>query len=162
MKTKKKNSITHLITPTDDNISYGWLDKTMAFALRSASEASFKVLSHPPGGKDVNFHFIAILVVISENPGINQKILSQTIRRDRSTLTATLTTLEGLKFITRERGSADKRSYTIAITDIGQSEIKRWKARALEHEKILKRLVGPSHFEEVLEAMERIVLILKI
>lgn len=151
-----------MITPAEDKINYGWLEQTMAFALRRASEASFEVLAHPTDGEDLKFRFMAILAVIAENPGINQKTLSQAVRRDRSTLTSTLATLEKLNFITRARGLADKRNYTIEATDTGRSKIEHWKARALKHEETLKRLVGPSHFQEVLEALERISLVLKI
>ncbi len=143
-----------VISTEEQPVSFGWLEQSLAFRLRRANEASFNALVGSTQG-DLNFGFMAVLTLVAENPGINQQMLSRAIKRDKSTLTTKIKTLEDLNLLTRTRDPVDKRNYIVNLTPKGVGEFDRLRARARAHDRALLNLVGADQSQIVLDALER-------
>jgi DNA-binding MarR family transcriptional regulator len=142
-------------------IRFGWLEESIAFRLRRAQEASSQALTRPAGDEDLKLGSFALLMLIHENPGINQTALSRANGRDKSTLTSSLRTLEERGFISRGREASDMRNYTLNLTPAGLEELEILKTYAQAHEQKLRRIVGASKVQEFVETLERLAFILE-
>jgi DNA-binding MarR family transcriptional regulator len=145
----------------DEVIQFGWLANSIAFRLRRAQEASSQALVRPAGDDDLKLGSFALMLLIQENPGINQTTLSKANGRDKSTLTSSLSNLEKRGFVSRQRESADKRNYTLSLTAAGTKELEILQSYAHMHEQKLRRIVGASKVQEFLETLERVAFILE-
>lgn len=132
------------------------LKSYIGFALRRAQDASFQAFAKRVGEADLSPGHFAILTVIHENPGINQTLLSYAAGRDKSTLTPTLKDLERRGFVRRERSTADRRAYTLDLTDTGQAHLQKLTEHAAEHDKVLDAIVGEFHKPLFIHLLEKI------
>ncbi len=159
---KKQKKSLSIVAPLDLRpIRLGWLDDSVAFRLRRAQEASGQALVRPLEAEDLKLGSFALLLLISENPGINQTLLSKANGRDKSTLTSSLRNLEKRGFISRKRETSDMRNYTLSLTSAGEKELEILQSYAHAHEQKLRRIVGASKVQELLETLERIAFILE-
>ena len=142
-----------------DSIQLGWLAESITYRLRRAAEASVQGLTASVGDQNHKVGSFAFLLLISENPGINQTELSSAHGRDKSTLTGVLRDLEKLGLISRRRESADRRNYTLSLTDAGRERLDVLRTYAEAHEQKLRRIVGASRAQEFLETLERVAMI---
>ena len=78
-------------------------------------------------------HFITLLY-ISENEGLTQAQLAETHRKDRNIVSRNIDVLEEKGFVIRKRGITDRRSFTIHLTDLGQSVVSTHKNLIKESE----------------------------
>src|ERR1700733_7905188 len=96
-KTKRKSA------PRRDLVDLGWLQGSVTFHLRYAQDKSFRTMTRRARAKHWRPGVFSILVVVQQNPGINQTQLSRAIGRDKSSLTDTLLTLDEEGLVTRAR-----------------------------------------------------------
>ncbi|MBB4612854.1 MarR family winged helix-turn-helix transcriptional regulator [Novosphingobium taihuense] len=118
------------------------LDEVLAYQLRRAQEASFAAFAARVGEAGIWPGWYALLVVINDNPGINQRDLSHAVGRDKSTLTASLRELGKAGLIEKTRDEADQRSFRIALTAAGQRHLAELEFHADAHNKRLDRIIG--------------------
>ena len=139
------------------DIAYGELEQTIGFNLRLAQQASFQAFARRVGASDLRPGFYATLALIHENPGISQTALSQANGRDKSTLTPVLDDLERRGLVIRERVATNRRSYSLSLTTEGVKALKTLRAHARAHDKMLDELIEPSHKEEFLRSLRKII-----
>lgn len=127
--------------PSTQTIDFGPLADSIAFQLRRAHDVSAQRWSQPNGAMQLKPGWYAILVLISQNPGINQAALSWANGRDKSSLTPILKELESHGAIRRQRTSSDRRSSTLSITQKGIEQLAVLTGAANELEDYLDRVV---------------------
>ncbi len=84
----------------------------------------------------------AAMMIIHNNPGVNQAALSRAIARDKSTVTPLLQKLERQGLVARTPQPGDGRSHEIALTAEGEETLKALLRQAIEHDRRLDAIVG--------------------
>jgi len=86
----------------------------------------------------------SLLVLLRTNPGINQTDLSRGVGVDKSTLTPALDQLEKKGLILRQRTAADRRTYSLSLSQAGEQLLTELMAKVEQHEKNIVAGLTPS------------------
>ena len=129
------------------------LEQELAYQLRRAQEASFAAFARRVGGKGIWPGWYALLAIIGDNPGINQRDLSRAVGRDKSTLTASLRELTKAGLIERERDEADQRSFRIRLSPAGAAHLAELEQHAAAHNHALDSIVGADNKDLLLNML---------
>lgn len=132
--------------PRLEDVIYFLIDKTMRMS-RIYSQQKMNSL-----GFDVTIEQWVVIRAIHENPGINQRELSQSIFKDPPTLTRMLDLLGKKELVERIRSEEDRRAFSLFLTLQGQQLIAKLTPVIKEIRK--EGLVGVS--QEDLEAAKRL------
>jgi DNA-binding MarR family transcriptional regulator len=125
----------------DDPI-LGMLNGLIGFHLRLAQDASFRSFAQRAGRYDLKPGRFAAMVVIHNNPGINQTALGRAIARDKSTVTPLLQGLERQGLVERRAPASDGRSFVLTLTAAGEAMLRMLQTQAQEHDRRLDEIVG--------------------
>jgi DNA-binding MarR family transcriptional regulator len=125
-----------------DETALGVLDGFIGFHLRLAQDASFRGFAQRAGRHDLKPGRFAAMMVIHNNPGINQTALGRAVARDKSTITPLLQGLERQGLIERRAPANDGRSFVLNLTAAGEAMVRELLARAREHERKLDDIAG--------------------
>lgn len=150
---RKKNDTAALI---DTTVTTKNLDDLLGFNLRRAQEASFAAFVRRVGDTHIWSGWFALLMIVNENPGINQTALSVAAGRDKSTLTTSLRQLVREGLVERQLSATDRRSYTLKLTDAGRDHLESMQVHAREHDKLLDRIVGRENKRALLMILRKI------
>jgi DNA-binding MarR family transcriptional regulator len=131
------------------------LDGFVGFHLRLAQDASFRSFAQGAGRRDLKPGRFAAMMVIHNNPGINQTALGRAVARDKSTITPLLQGLERQGLVERRAPANDGRSFVLTLTAAGETIVGELLARAREHERKLDDIVGGCK-EEFVRLLRRI------
>lgn len=142
--------------PEPAALSLGWLGTTVGYYLRTAQEAAFDDFARRANGADARPWRFAILALIGSNPGTTQGDLAAALRRRTSTLTPALGELVRQGYVSRKRLATDRRAYALSLTARGREAMLELRARAVEHEREVDRLVGPKNRAEFIQVLKRI------
>jgi DNA-binding MarR family transcriptional regulator len=143
--------------PRRDTVDLGWLESSVTFHLRHAQDRSFRTMTRGARARHWRPGVFSILVVVQQNPGINQTRLSRAIGRDKSSLTDTLLTLDEEGLVTRTRTSPDRRSYGLSLTASGEAFLRKLWPGARSHEAGLRRVLGPKDSAHFVKLLQRII-----
>ena len=102
----------------------GVLDEFIGFHLRLAQDASFRAFAQRAGHHDLKPGRFAAMMVIYNNPGINQTALGRAIARDKSTITPLLQGLERQGLVERRARANDGRSFVLNLTSAGEAMVR--------------------------------------
>jgi DNA-binding MarR family transcriptional regulator len=133
----------------------GVLDDFVGFHLRLAQDASFRGFAQGAGRRDLKPGRFAAMMVIDNNPGINQSALGRAVARDKSTITPLLQGRERQGLVARRAPANDGRRYALTLTTAGEAMVRELLARAREHERKLDDIVGGGK-EEFVRLLRRI------
>jgi DNA-binding MarR family transcriptional regulator len=122
----------------------GELDGFIGFHLRLAQDASFRGFAQRAGRHDLKPGRFAAMMVIHNNPGINQTALGRAVARDKSTITPLLQGLERQGLVERRAPANDGRSFILNLTPAGEAMVGELLQRAREHDRRLDEIVGES------------------
>lgn len=126
------------------DIELGFLADFVGFHLRLAQDASYRAFARHRDKELIKPGRFPALAIIHLNPGISQSALGRAIARDKSTVSPLIKDLQKNGFISRKPSAQDRRSVTLALTKKGERTLDRLRARALEHENELDKIVGAS------------------
>lgn len=129
----------------DNTNSVEWtrgFDNVVAYHLRRAQEASFAAFVRRVGDDHIWPGWYSLLMIIRDNPGINQTELSQATGRDKSTLTASLRELDKAGMVVRLRDEGDRRNFRIYLSENGENYLGELDAHAKNHDREIDRIVG--------------------
>jgi DNA-binding MarR family transcriptional regulator len=144
---------------TPSEIQLGVLDDYIGFHLRQAQNASFKAFKRQTGEPDLRPGWFAVLALIDVNPGITPILLSRASGRDKSTLTPIIRDLTHRRLIRRMPVARDKRSYALALTEVGREKLATLAVHAAAHDHKLDAIAGPKK-GELLALLRRITALL--
>ena len=125
----------------------GVLDGFIGFHLRLAQDASFRGFAQRSGRLDLKPGRFAAMMVIHNNPGINQTALGRAIARDKSTITPLLQGLERQGLVERRAPVNDSRSFVLTLTPAGEAMVRALFSQAQEHDRRLDEIVGDGKTE---------------
>lgn len=133
----------------DGKIELGALGDVIAFNLRIAQDASFRVFAKNSGEPHLKPGRFAAMMVIHNNPGLTQADLGRAIGRDKSSVTPLVKELHREGLVVRESSGTDRRSTTLTLSKAGEAALGALLARAMEHDRKLDAIVGSRKAEFV-------------
>jgi DNA-binding MarR family transcriptional regulator len=139
-----------------DEPTLGVLEGFIGFHLRLAQDASFRSFAQRAGRHDLRPGRFAAMMVIHDNPGINQTALGRLIARDKSTITPLLQGLERQGLVARRAAANDGRSFVLTLTSAGEATLRELLAQAREHDRKLDEIIGDRK-DEFIRLLQRIV-----
>lgn len=98
----------------------------------------------------------SLLTLLKYNPGINQTDLSRAVGLDKSTLTPALDQLERKGLILRQRTAADRRTYSLSLSDKGLALLDDLADKVAEHERNIVAALTPAERTTLLRLMKKI------
>lgn len=96
------------------------------------------------------------LVLIVDNPGLNQSRLSQIMDIERPNLVVIIDELEERELITRERVPTDRRSYALHPTQAGRALYREAIDAVTQHEAKLLSGIAPEQLEQMIATLKLI------
>lgn len=96
------------------------------------------------------------LVLIVDNPGLNQSRLSQIMDIERPNLVIIIDELEERELITRERVPTDRRSYALHPTQSGRVLYRVTLDAVTQHESKLLSQIPPEQLEQMIATLKLI------
>lgn len=128
-------------------LALGMLENAIGFHLRLAQDASFQSFVRRISDPALRPGWFATLLLIDENPDVNQKALSETSGRDKSTTSLLLRDLERQGLVARTRSDLDRRTAVLNLTAAGRAHLEQLKAAARGHEAKLSAILGDREHE---------------
>ncbi|MGY3620271.1 DNA-binding MarR family transcriptional regulator [Bradyrhizobium sp. USDA 10063] len=118
-----------------------YLDGSLGYALHRAQLAVFEGILQCFAESEVTAAEFLVLVVVAENPGINQADLAKSLEVERPRIVPTLNSLEKRGLAKRTQVAEDARVRQIHLTKSGHQLVKVLQRRARDHQKrIMARL----------------------
>jgi len=130
-------------------IELGALGDVIAFNLRIAQDASFRVFAKNTGEPQLKPGRFAAMMVIHNNPGLTQADLGRAIARDKSSVTPLVKELHREGLVMRRSSGTDRRSTTLTLSKSGEAALAALLACAMEHDRKLDAIVGDRKAEFV-------------
>ena len=100
-------------------------------------------------------HFGALSAIEAAGP-ISQQLLSEYVRKDRTTIVGIVDELESEGFVERRRNPDDRRAYALQITERGHDWLGRAKPVLHSAEDRLLRELDPAERTMLLELLQRV------
>jgi len=137
-----------------DELGVDILDNSVGFYLGRAHDALLQSIGGRLAEVGLQPHRIAVMTLISANPGITPRALTRLTGRDKSTLTPILADLERKDLVTRVRSKTDRRSYGLTLTAAGESVVVVLKKVVREHERLVAKIIGSEERLKLLEQLK--------
>jgi DNA-binding MarR family transcriptional regulator len=139
-------------TPVD----WGMLDGLVGFHLRRAQSVVFDKFMDSVKAEKVSPGQFGVLILIAENPGLNQSGLAAALGIERSTMVAVINVLEGRDFVRRTQSTADRRAYVLSLTRQGKKILASVKTKVKHHEQKITAALDDGEQEVLLGLLKKI------
>lgn len=94
--------------------------------------------------------------IIYENPGVTQAGLALLNDKDRNVITKVIDKLEERDYVRRERGSRDRRTYSLYLTEEGERIVNDYWPRFIQDEQDCLNKLTPKEQRQFLSMLERL------
>ena len=132
------------------------LPELMGFHLRLAYVALYRSFAATLGELQLTQKQVAVLRLISANPGVAQVDIGGVLGMDRASTMAVVDRLQQRGFIVRKRCLSDRRRQELYLTDPGAKTLCEAKQAIVEHEARFAERFGEAELAQVVEALRRI------
>jgi DNA-binding MarR family transcriptional regulator len=142
-----------------DTIVYGDLHDLLGYHLRRAQVAVFQNFAEVLNGAGedrISPGQVGVLVLVRENPGVNQTRLGNALGIDRSTLVAVIDRLEARGLLKRTPSPRDRRSHALVLTRAGRSYIDGMMPRLLDHERRIAMRLTQKERATLIDLLQRV------
>jgi DNA-binding MarR family transcriptional regulator len=139
-----------------DPIDYGVLTGLVGYGLRRAQAVVFNHFLNTVGKLGVSPGQFGVLVLIKENPGLNQSALAKALGIERSTMVAVIDKLESQGWVARVTSETDRRSYALALTSSGAKLLARVTPEVRAHERQIAAQLSEQEKALLIEMLERV------
>ena len=137
-------------------VNFGRLPEYLGYQVRQAQAAVFRDFARLMKDVGVTPGEFSLLTMLDANPGINQITLARVYQLDKSTLSYAINGLKKRRLIRRMRDRADKRYYTLWLTDVGREVLTRATERVEEQEREMDAVLRPGERVQLLDQLKRI------
>ena len=134
-------------------VDLGVLNQHLGYFLRRIQVWIFQDFIRRLARIDISPAQFSVLVVIGANEGLSQSELAATLGIERARLVRLLHRLERRGLTQRLPSSADGRRHALRLTRAGQTQLRRAKALAAQHEDGLKPKLGAERYQLLLDSM---------
>lgn len=106
-----------------EGVSFGVLRDLIGYALRRAQIAIYRDFFATVGASGITPPLFAALVLIAENPSLNQSRLGEILGVNRAASKALVDRLADLELVERQASPQDRRANSIRLTPHGQARL---------------------------------------
>lgn len=153
MSTKDDFESEHAPAPALD---VGRLGDLLGFHLRMAHVAIYRDFAETMEELALTQKQLAVMELISGNPGASQIDLANTLGTDRATMMALVNRLAARDLIERRPSSADRRRQELHLTKAGSAVLTRARKLIDKHEQRFIALFSRDEMDALLAALKRI------
>ncbi|ANL32065.1 MarR family transcriptional regulator protein (plasmid) [Rhizobium phaseoli] len=134
----------------------GRLGDLLGFHLRMAHVAIYRDFAETMEELALTQKQLAVMELISANPGASQIDLANTLGTDRATMMALVNRLAARDFIERRPSAADRRRQELHLTPAGDAMLVQARERIDRHEQHFIDLFSADEMDALLTALKRI------
>ena len=145
-----------LSEPPATTLALDGLPDLMGFHLRLAYVALYRSFAATLGELQLTQKQVAVLRLISANPGVAQVDIGGVLGMDRASTMAVVDRLQQRGFIVRKRCVSDRRRQELYLTDPGAKVVREAKRAIVEHEARFAERFDEAELAQVVEALRRI------
>jgi DNA-binding MarR family transcriptional regulator len=125
-----------------------YLKDTYAYKVLAAKRKMILAVRHDLQEVGITLENYISLHFIYENPGITQAGLAEMNGKDRNVIVRTIDKLEQAGLACRERNAADRRSFSLYVTDAGEKVVDKYWDRLVQRQaECLGALTGDERAE---------------
>jgi DNA-binding MarR family transcriptional regulator len=137
-------------------LMFAELDGLLGYRLRRAQGAMHRDYMTALSGLNVTQKQTATLWLIHANPGVAQVSVAAALGMDRATMMSITDRLDERGLVVRRKSSTDRRRQELYLTPVGQTLLRKVKARVAAHEERVKAQFGAAELTALLAALEKI------
>lgn len=137
-------------------IELGILPHLLGYHLRRAQVAMFQSFAAAMEPFGISPGQLGVLVIISENPGLNQTRLAAALGIDRSTMVGVLDGLEKRGLVRRAPSPTDRRSHALGLTEAGGRLLAELRPSLEAHERHIARDLTAAERETLIRLLSRV------
>lgn len=132
------------------------LEGFLGYALRRAETAMHRDFIAAVADLDLTQKQTATLWLINSNPGVPQVSVATALGMDRATMMAIIDRLQERDLVVRKQSNTDRRRQELYLTAVGQSTLRKAKARIAKHEQRFTSLFSAAELESLLSALRKV------
>jgi DNA-binding MarR family transcriptional regulator len=136
-------------------LMFAELDSLLGYQLRRAQGAMHRDFMAAVADFGLTQKQAAVLWLIQANGGVSQVEVAAALGMDRATMMALTDRLEDRGFVIRKRSSTDRRRQELYLTPLGQSTLRKCKARVAEHEEKFRTMFTSAELTALLDALKK-------
>jgi DNA-binding MarR family transcriptional regulator len=131
------------------------LDGLLGYHLRRAQGAMHRDFMSTVAGFELTQKQAATLWLIHANPGVAQVSVASALGMDRATMMSVIDRLEERGFVVRKRSMVDRRRQELYLTPLGQTTLRKVKARIQEHESRVQQLFTGQELSSLIAMLKK-------
>lgn len=136
-------------------LMFAELDSLLGYLLRRAQGAMHRDFLVVVADFGLTQKQAAALWLIQANGGVSQVEVAAALGMDRATMMAVTDRLEDRGFVTRKRSLVDRRRQELYLTSVGQTTLRKCKARIAEHEEKFRTMFTAPELAALLSALKK-------
>lgn len=153
---RKSASATAPASAEFDDLRFEGLDGLLGYRVRRAHGAMHRDFVASLSSLTLTQKQAATLWLINSNVGVSQATLAGSLGMDRATMMSVVDRLEERGLVIRRRSATDRRRQELHLTPLGQSTLKKAKAKIAEHERRFTSRLKPAELETLLSLLQRL------
>jgi DNA-binding MarR family transcriptional regulator len=134
----------------------GRLENILGFHLRMAGVAIYQDFSAAMAGIGLTQKQVAVMELISENPGASQIEIAGRLAMDRATMMALVNRLEERDLVERRPSSVDRRRQELHLTGHGAATLEKCRLAIDDHERRLTARFSEDELKTLVGLLKRI------
>lgn len=143
-------------TERGGEISLGPLPDYLGYQVRQVQSAIFGDFAAITAETGVTPGEFSLLMLVENNPGINQGALARMYNIDKSTLSIAVTGLVGRDLVEKIRSDEDRRYHAVHLTPKGRDVLARTTRRVEDQERAMDSVLEPGEREAMLDMLRRL------
>ncbi|UVO54396.1 MarR family winged helix-turn-helix transcriptional regulator [Sphingomonas sp. SUN039] len=137
----------------NEQLARSGLHQQIGFALRQASSAVWSDLVATLAPFDLRPQVYATLLIVEANAGCKQQDIADALGIHRPNLVALVDDLVARNLIERSVNAADRRSYSLVLTDEGKAHLDAARAAHKVHEGRIAKALGSAPHSGLIDAL---------
>lgn len=140
----------------EQDLRFDGLDELLGYRVRRAQGAMHRDFVAVMGELELTQKQAATLWLISANGGVSQVDIAACLDMDRATMMSVVDRLEARGFVLRKRSKTDRRRQELHLTPLGQSTLKKARARIADHERRFLERLKPAELMALIAALKKL------
>lgn len=158
MPTATLQDETQVASETPEGLSLGAFADTLGFVLRLAQISSFtRVYSHLPDEIPLRLGEYTILLAISENPGVRQGEIADSLRIKWSNMTKIMRSLEQRGYVSRRVAKRDRRSFELELTPLGKSVLTELMPHMMRADRLSRAMLTREENDQLIALLGKVI-----
>lgn len=138
------------------DLDYDVLPQLVGYHLRRAQVTMFSGIARSMSEKQITPGQFGVLTIVNANPGLTQSALAKAVGIERSTMVATIDSLQAAGLVERNPSPADRRSYALDLSPQGRALIEELKGTVMGQEDDLLQTLSADEKAQLISLLRRI------